>query len=87
MRAGKTLLRHGICRRQQRMIFCFEANGLPKVQAKRWPSQTAFAKACGLHRSHLADIERGAANIKLSTLLQIARTLKITLADLLRNIV
>ena len=56
-------------------------------QAKRWPSQMAFAKACGTHRSHLLEIERGAINIKLGTLLQIARTLKITLADLLHNIV
>ena len=56
-------------------------------QDKRWPSQTAFAKACGIHRSHLLAIENGAANLKLSTLRQIARMLKITLADLLHNIV
>ena len=56
-------------------------------QAKRWPSQAAFAKACGIHPSHLLEIERGAANIKLSTLLKIARTLKITLPYLLHNIV
>jgi transcriptional regulator with XRE-family HTH domain len=39
-------------------------------------SQEAFADACGLHRTHMSLLERGRINVTISTLCQIADTLK-----------
>jgi transcriptional regulator with XRE-family HTH domain len=49
---------------------------------KRW-SQEDFAAVCNLHRSHMGKIERGETNLRLSTLLVIAKNLDIKLEDLL----
>jgi len=54
-------------------------------QKKGW-SQEEFADRCGIHRSHMGEIERGNANITLSTLVVIAQTLGTSAATLLRDI-
>jgi DNA-binding XRE family transcriptional regulator len=55
-------------------------------KAKHWPSKIAFARACGIDRNTLLQIEKGAANLELYTLLQIAKRLKITVSDLFDDI-
>jgi DNA-binding XRE family transcriptional regulator len=52
---------------------------------KGW-SQEEFADRCGLHRSHMGEIERGHANITLLTLVAIAQTLGTSAATLLKDI-
>jgi len=54
-------------------------------QKKGW-SQEEFADRCGIHRSHMGEIERGNANVTLSTLVIIAQTLGTSAATLLRDI-
>jgi len=55
-------------------------------EAKRWPSRNALARACGIDRDTLLQIENGAANLELNTLLRIAKRLKITVSDLFNDI-
>jgi transcriptional regulator with XRE-family HTH domain len=49
---------------------------------KRW-SQDEFAAICDLHRSHMGKIERGETNVRLSTLLVIAKHLDTKVEKLL----
>jgi transcriptional regulator with XRE-family HTH domain len=56
-----------------------------KLRRKKGWSQEAFADACGLHRSHMGEIERGGANITLSTLVILAQKLQVTPAALLKG--
>ncbi len=48
-------------------------------------SQLELAKAAGVHRSYMSDVERGLRNITLGTLENIARALNTTSAELLIN--
>jgi len=52
---------------------------------KNW-TQEGFADACGLYRSHIGAIERGEANITLSTLEIIVDKLNITISRLFKGI-
>jgi transcriptional regulator with XRE-family HTH domain len=49
-------------------------------------SQEELAFRCGLHRTYLSDIERGARNLSLISLLMVARGLGSTVSELTRNI-
>lgn len=48
-------------------------------------TQEELAWRADLHRSYLADIERGGRNVTLSSIVNLARALQITLADLLSH--
>ena len=50
-------------------------------------SQESFADACKLHRTYMGSLERGERNLTLKTLLTVARTLGLTVAELLNGIV
>jgi len=52
---------------------------------KGW-SQELLADICGLHRSHMGEIERGHANVTLATLVIIAEKLETTAAALLKPV-
>jgi transcriptional regulator with XRE-family HTH domain len=54
-----------------------------ELRTKKGLSQEKLADACGLHRSHMGEIERGRANVTLSTLQAIAQKLQTTPAALL----
>lgn len=56
-----------------------------QLRVKRGLSQEALAHECGLHRSHMGEIERGHANITIATLEIIAQTLQTTPAALLKE--
>jgi transcriptional regulator with XRE-family HTH domain len=49
-------------------------------------SQEAFAADCGLDRTYMGGIERGERNIALRNIERIAKTLGITLSDLMRGL-
>jgi len=57
-----------------------------ELRRKKGWSQEALADRCGLHRSHMGEIERGKANVTLATLAMIATTLQTTAAELLKNL-
>jgi len=54
-----------------------------QLRVKEGWSQEEFAHICGLHRSHIGEIERGHANITLATLQIIAQKLKTSPSALL----
>lgn len=45
-------------------------------------SQEALAERADLHRTYVADIERGVRNVSLLNIEKLARALEISLADL-----
>ena len=57
-----------------------------ELRLKRGWSQEAFADHCGIHRSHMGEIERGETNLTLSTLLVISHKLEITISALFKGI-
>lgn len=52
---------------------------------KEW-SQEEFADKCGIHRSHMGEIERGETNLTLSTLLIISKQLDVSISALFKGI-
>lgn len=52
---------------------------------KEW-SQEEFADKCGIHRSHMGEIERGETNLTLSTLLIISKQLDLPISALFKGI-
>jgi transcriptional regulator with XRE-family HTH domain len=57
-----------------------------ELRVKKGWSQEEFAANCNLHRSHMGEIERGNANITLSTLLVISIKLQTTVSPLFKDI-
>lgn len=53
---------------------------------KRGWSQEEFADVCGIHRSHMGEIERGETNLTLSTLLNISSKLETSISVLFKGI-
>jgi transcriptional regulator with XRE-family HTH domain len=49
-------------------------------------SQEAFADMCQLDRSYVGGIERGERNVALVNIEKIAKTLKVTIAELFRGV-
>jgi len=48
-------------------------------------SQEALAERAGLHRTYVADIERGARNLALENIEKLAVALEISISDLFAN--
>ena len=61
----------------QRIALCRKTKGL---------SQEALADICGIHRSHMGQIERGESNVTMATLLTICGTLEVTISRLFKGI-
>lgn len=57
-----------------------------ELRLKKGWSQEAFADVCGIHRSHMGEIERGETNLTLSTLLVLSRHLGVPVASLFKGI-
>src|SRR5271154_1759765 len=49
-------------------------------------SQEAMAEVCDFHRTYICDVERGARNVTLGSLLKLARGLGTTVSELTRNV-
>ena len=50
-------------------------------------SQEAFADMCQLDRTYIGEIERGERNVALVNIEKIAKTLRLTIAELFRGVV
>lgn len=59
---------------------------IAKRRKEQHVSQEALADSCGLHRSHMGEIERGECNFTLSTLLLLVTQLDITVPELFKGI-
>ncbi|MEP6716339.1 MAG: helix-turn-helix transcriptional regulator [Terriglobia bacterium] len=57
-----------------------------RLRVEKGYSQESFADACKLHRTYMGSLERGERNLTLKTLMRIAQTLSISVADLLAGI-
>jgi DNA-binding XRE family transcriptional regulator len=57
-----------------------------QLRKKKRASQECLADSCGLHRSHMGEIERGESNVTLSTLLLLVKQLDITVSELFNGI-
>lgn len=56
-----------------------------RLRIRQGLSQEKLADICGLHRSHMGEIERGRANLTLATLEIIAQKLQTTPSALLKT--
>ena len=56
------------------------------LRKKRGFSQEDFAHECRFHRSYMGAVERGEKNITIQLLDRIAKTLKMSLAELFKGI-
>jgi transcriptional regulator with XRE-family HTH domain len=56
------------------------------LRTKKGWSQEELAARCGLHRSHMGEIERGQSNVTMSTLISIVQTLEVSVSTLFKDI-
>jgi CheY-like chemotaxis protein/DNA-binding XRE family transcriptional regulator len=73
----KRMLSHSIVKR-------FGAS-VRKLRFRLGISQEALAERADLHRTYIADIERGARNVTLKSIDRLAKALEVSTADLLRQ--
>ena len=59
---------------------------LRQKREKLGVSQEAFADMCQLDRTYVGGIERGERNVALVNIEKIAKTLKLTIAELFRGV-
>ena len=59
---------------------------LRRRREKLGVSQEAFADMCQLDRSYIGGIERGERNVALVNIEKIAKTLRLTIAELFRGV-
>jgi transcriptional regulator with XRE-family HTH domain len=62
------------------------AQNVRDARARRGWSQETLADASGLHRTEISLIERGGREPRLTTIVRLARALKMKPADLLENV-
>jgi transcriptional regulator with XRE-family HTH domain len=62
------------------------AHNLRRLRTRRGLSQEALGEACGLHRTEISLLERGAREPRLGTVVRLARGLRIRPAELLENV-
>ena len=54
-----------------------------QLRKKKGWTQDEFAVICEIHRSHMGKIERGETNLRLSTLVVLAKNLDVRVEELL----
>ena len=57
-----------------------------QIRQDRHLSQKALAESCGLRRTYICDVERGARNVTLRSLMRMAHSLGTTVSELTRNL-
>ncbi|MDR0780634.1 MAG: helix-turn-helix domain-containing protein [Pseudomonadales bacterium] len=59
------------------------AKNIRRLRCERSLSQEGLADSCGLHRTYVGSVERGERNFTLSSLEVLAKTLNVSVVDLL----
>ncbi|MGD0712799.1 MAG: helix-turn-helix transcriptional regulator [Gaiellaceae bacterium] len=62
------------------------AENVRRIRAQRGLSQEALGDASGLHRTEISLLERGAREPRLTTIVRLARALKVKPARLLEDV-
>jgi transcriptional regulator with XRE-family HTH domain len=57
-----------------------------ELRQTRGFSQEGFADKCGFHRNYLGGVERGERNVTFEGVNSMAKALKISLAELFKNV-
>ena len=57
-----------------------------QLRKQRSLSQEGLSQLCGLHRTYICDIERGARNITIGSLMKVALALKTDVSTLTKDI-
>jgi transcriptional regulator with XRE-family HTH domain len=57
-----------------------------QLRLERGLSQEALGDAAGLHRTEISLLERGAREPRLTTIVRVARALKVRPAELIANV-
>lgn len=55
---------------------------IKKIRNEKRISQEELAFSCGLHRTYVSDVERGARNVSIDNIYKISRALDLSLKDL-----
>lgn len=58
---------------------------LKRLREEQGFSQEVFADLCGLHRTYISGIERGVRNPTVVILEKLAKALKVTIGDLVKE--
>ncbi len=61
------------------------STNIKRYRKSRRISQQALADMCGLHRTYISDLENAKCNPTLSVMMGVARSLNVTLYDLLSD--
>src|SRR3954466_7664465 len=67
-------------------LFAALGSRIRGLRKQRGLTQISFGVASGLHRTYVADIERGARNLSLANVSKIATALEISIAQLFDGI-
>lgn len=71
---------------KKKEIFKQVGNRIRILRQNKGMSQEELAVVCGLHRSHMGQIERGESNTTLGTLWRIGLGLEVSVIELLKGI-
>jgi transcriptional regulator with XRE-family HTH domain len=66
--------------------FTILGDNIRQLRKDRHLSQESFAEVCDLHRTYICDVERGARNMTIGTLMKIAQALGTTVSELTKNV-
>ena len=68
----------------EQMRVVLSAN-IKRYRKSKHVSQQALADMCGLHRTYISDLENAKCNPTLSVMMVVAKSLNVTLKDLLSD--
>jgi transcriptional regulator with XRE-family HTH domain len=60
--------------------------GIAKVRRKRGFTQQELAQRCRIHRNYLSRVERGDTNVSFTVMNSIAKALRISMSELLKDL-
>jgi transcriptional regulator with XRE-family HTH domain len=61
------------------------AKNMKEKRLEKGLSQEGLAERVGLHRTYIGSVERGERNISIDNMSRIAKALKVSLSDLIRE--
>jgi len=72
-------------RKPSQQLLNILSQNIHRLRQKQCLSQEELAELCGYHRTYIGSVERGERNVTLSTLEGLAKTLNVTIHQLLEE--